>query len=82
MQSFEGSFYNLLLSSNKSALHLIRLLVEHFPSFDDSSIYQGRRVSVMKRAQILVAETWAAFEGKGAGEFKDIDQVTMFADYR
>lgn len=36
----------------------------------------------MKRAQILVADVWACFDGCGLGEFTDIDDVTMFADYR
>lgn len=35
-----------------------------------------------KRAQILVADIWACFEGKGFGTFHDIDQLTIFADYR
>lgn len=39
-------------------------------------------VKFYKRAQILVAETWAAFEGKGPGRFDDIGELTMFADYR
>ena len=36
----------------------------------------------MKRAQIFVADLWAAFEGEGLGRFDDIDSITMFADYR
>lgn len=32
-----------------------------------------------KRAQILVADLWACFEGEGYGYFHDIDTVTMFA---
>jgi hypothetical protein len=36
----------------------------------------------MKRVQILVADLWACFEGKGFGEFNDIESITMFADYR
>lgn len=35
-----------------------------------------------KRAQILIADIWACFEGQGYGEFHDIDTITMFADYR
>lgn len=37
---------------------------------------------LLKRAQICVADLWAAFEGEGFGEFDDIDKITMFADYR
>ena len=39
-------------------------------------------VSFYKRAQILVADIWACFEGKDLGAFDDIDSITMFADYR
>lgn len=39
-------------------------------------------VSFYKRAQILIGDIWACFEGKDAGEFNDIDTLTMFADYR
>lgn len=36
----------------------------------------------MKRAQIVVADLWSHFKGKGPGEFEDISTLTMFADYR
>lgn len=36
----------------------------------------------LKRAQILVADVWAAFGGASYGAFYDIDKLTMFADYR
>jgi hypothetical protein len=39
-------------------------------------------VALYKRAQILIADTWACCGGKGLGEFHDIDAITMFADYR
>ena len=39
-------------------------------------------MKIYKRVQILVADIWACFEGKGIGEFTDIDSITMFADYR
>lgn len=35
-----------------------------------------------KRAQIFVADVYGAFGGQGYGLFHDIDQLTMFADYR
>ena len=39
-------------------------------------------VAIYKRVQILVADIWACFEGKGYGAFSDIESITMFADYR
>ena len=29
-----------------------------------------------------MADLWACFDGKGLGAFRDIDKITMFADYR
>lgn len=37
---------------------------------------------MLKRAQILVADLYGAYEGEGLGEFGDIDMLTMFPDYR
>ncbi len=41
-----------------------------------------KTVRILKRAQIVVADLWACFDGEGYGEFRDIDSITMFADYR
>jgi hypothetical protein len=35
-----------------------------------------------KRAQIFVGDVHGALGGKGLGEFTDMEQLTMFADYR
>lgn len=35
-----------------------------------------------KRAQIFVADVWGAFGGAGPGAFRDMERLTMFADYR
>ena len=45
-------------------------------------IFFSFEVTIYKRAQILVADIWACCGAKGYGEFKDIDVITMFADYR
>ena len=45
--------------------------------------FENRKsVRFLKRAQICVADLWAAFDGESFGEFDDIDKITMFADYR
>ncbi|KAM0746603.1 hypothetical protein T439DRAFT_134946 [Meredithblackwellia eburnea MCA 4105] len=79
---FGGSFENVIKQANGSALALVDLVTTHFPCYDDRTTYDGDSVFIRKRAQILVAETWAAFDGAGPGRFHDIDQLTMFADYR
>jgi len=67
-------------SANKNAARLVNQLVHRFAScFDDQAIFQAKKVKFYKRAQIFVADIWAAFEGKDLGEFHDIDCITMFA---
>ena len=50
-------------------------------TFRDIAEYNGKQVAIYKRAQILIADIWACFEGQGYGKFQDIDTITMFADY-
>ncbi|ANB15556.1 hypothetical protein AWJ20_3184 [Sugiyamaella lignohabitans] len=81
--STTNAFIDLFITrADKSALKLVELVSTKFPSFCDTASYHGRTVHIMKRAQILVADIWACFQGKSYGEFNDIDQITMFADYR
>ncbi|KAF2162723.1 hypothetical protein M409DRAFT_26960 [Zasmidium cellare ATCC 36951] len=72
----------LIQRADRSAGKLVNLLAHHFPSFRDEYRFEGRKVRLLKRAQIFVADFWAALNGSGLGEFHDIDHLTMFADYR
>jgi hypothetical protein len=61
----------------------VNILAEDFPCFNDIASFESRKsIRFLKRAQICVADLWAAFDGEGFGEFDDIDKITMFADYR
>ncbi|EEB06728.1 eukaryotic protein [Schizosaccharomyces japonicus yFS275] len=82
VEKYDGSYANLLKQCSHSAQRLLTLLLRDFPNFNDTSVYRDRNCYILKRAQILVAETWACFGGKDWGRFDDIDTVTMFADYR
>ncbi|KAJ1986230.1 hypothetical protein H4R33_003478 [Dimargaris cristalligena] len=64
------------------AVAFIKLIADRFPSYRDTATFHGRPVCLYKRAQILVADLWACFEGQGYGHFANIDAITMFADYR
>ncbi|EPE07576.1 hypothetical protein F503_00298 [Ophiostoma piceae UAMH 11346] len=85
-EKYDCSFVNVVKAAGGSATKLVNILARDFACFRDefSSPYERRRkpVRFLKRAQILVAELWACFEGTGYGEFRDIDKITMFADYR
>lgn len=82
LQKYDGSFVNLLEHTRRSAVTLVEEVVANFPSFNDVALYQGQPVYLYKRAQLLVADLYGAFEGQGHGEFFDLDQLTIFADYK
>ena len=69
----------LIETADRSAGKLVNLLAKHFECFRDETRFDGKKVRLLKRAQIFVADLWAAFGGKGYGEFHDIDHITMFA---
>ncbi|KAF8555749.1 hypothetical protein OG21DRAFT_1567225 [Imleria badia] len=96
-QNFGGSyagFLDVFQASRRgrgTALELVQTVADTFPCFRDERTLGGHRVFFWKRAQILVAETWAAFfpndpsaphplfpHAPGPG----ISSLTMFADYR
>ena len=82
IDKFSGTFNTVLAQCDNSASKLLELVLAHFPCFNDSGVFHNTEVSFHKRAQILVADIWCLFEGTGTGSFRDIDQLTMFADYR
>ncbi|KMY95501.1 queuosine salvage protein [Drosophila simulans] len=82
IDKYDGSFENVIKKAEKSAVRLLDLVVEEFPCFRDEAEFAGKRVSILKRAQILVGDVWSCYKGQGLGYFNDIDQITMFADYR
>ncbi|KAI5632868.1 putative queuosine, q, salvage protein family domain-containing protein [Phthorimaea operculella] len=82
LEKYNGTFQTCLKEADKSAVKLLKIVVENFPCFRDEATYKGKQVSFYKRAQILVADLWNFFGGKGCGEFEDIEKLTMFADYR
>lgn len=81
-QNFGGSFVNVLSKCKGDVNVFIDNVTQLFPSFRDISIFEGQPVSFCKRVQILIADIWACFEGKGPGKFDNISELTMFADYR
>ncbi|KAG1146581.1 hypothetical protein G6F37_001218 [Rhizopus arrhizus] len=81
-EEFDGSFINCIIKANYSASTLLDIIINHFPSFRDIHQFKDRKVFILKRAQILIADLWACFDGQDYGRFDDIDSITMFADYR
>lgn len=62
-----------------SAAALVEILAE-MPFYRDVSLYEGFEVPFYKRAQITCADLHAVFHGRGPGAFRDLDELTIFAD--
>lgn len=82
LESFGGDAGRLLEAAAGSAVDLVRQVTGAFPSFRDTAEYDGRPVYFYKRAQILAADLHGAFGGRSWGAFRDLDQLTAFADYK
>lgn len=83
LQKYQCSFTKCIEAADHSAAALVNILAENFSCFNDIVRFENRKsVRFLKRAQICAADLWAAFDGESFGEFHDIDNITMFADYR
>lgn len=81
-RDYGGRAASLVEEAGRSAPRLARLLARKLVSFQDTARYGGREVFFYKRAQILVADLYAAFGGEAWGRFEDMDGLTVFADYK
>ncbi len=81
-EKYNGQFSKLLQKSNQDALHILEIITTEFPSFDDSAEYEGQKVMFHKRAQLLIADVYRAFNGNGFGDIKNINNLSAFADYK
>lgn len=79
LERFAGSYTRLIEAANERAAALIGILVTQ-PGYRDVSRYRGRDVPFYKRAQILASDLALALGGTGWGRFRDLEQLTMFAD--
>ena len=82
LKKFDGDFTNLVREANGDSQKLLTLIIENFPSFEDDSMYKGKRVYFYKRAQLLVSDIYQAFEGHEFGRLKNINELTACADYK
>lgn len=79
---YNGSYENVIAKARGDALKLLDVLVTDFPFFNDHAIYRDRHVYFHKRAQLLIADIWNAFKGKGYGKLINVDKITACADYK
>lgn len=78
----DGDACRLVEVAGHCAVSLAELLAEKLSSYRDVSDYDGDKVFFYKRAQILAADLYGAFQGRGWGALTDIRGLTAFADYK
>jgi hypothetical protein len=74
-----GRFEGIVELAGGSAARLVAELAE-IPFYRDVHRYDELDVPFYKRAQITAADLWVAFEGREFGAFRDIEDLTIFAD--
>ena len=79
LERFKGEVKLMFESVQHSAEGLVSLLIQ-IPCFQDFAPYNHLIVPILKRPQIAVADISLAFGNKGLGHFKDLNQLTIFAD--
>jgi hypothetical protein len=82
LAQWDGSFLTAIAGARGSAATLVREVYTSLTSFADVSLVNGHEARFLKRAQILVADLYGAFEGRGPGAFRDLHTLTAFADYK
>lgn len=82
LEYHQGSMVDLVMKAESSAVKMVEMITCLFPGFRDHAVYRGRQIFFLKRAQILVADlSWALKDCTGF-QFRDLDELTMFPDYR
>jgi hypothetical protein len=82
LREYEGRASHLVQAANGSAVSLARILAGKLNSFRDIADYQGKKVYFYKRAQLFAADLHGAFGGEEWGGFRDMGELTAFADYK
>jgi Potential Queuosine, Q, salvage protein family len=82
LANYQGQFSTMIEQAQGSAVKLVLSLVQHFPSFNDAALYRTQTIRFYKRAQICVADLHSAFSTQPWGTFDDLEQLTIFADYK
>lgn len=80
---------SIIQQAEQSATKLVQNIVRQLPSFNDVATWPHadtglphNEVRFYKRAQILVGDLSGALSDSPLGLFRDLDQLTAFADYK
>lgn len=82
LAQFGGQFSHAVEQAHFDAVQLVALLVEHFASFRDRTLYRNHEIRFFKRAQICVVDLYNTFQGQQWGHLHHLNHLTCFADYK
>src|SRR3989344_2916498 len=81
-EKYDGKAAHLVAKAQHDVNTLVDLLFEDFPSFRDVVQFQNQTLYFLKRAQLFLSDLHHAFKGEGYGYFKNMGDLTIFADYK
>ncbi|MBI4043472.1 MAG: hypothetical protein HY393_01540 [Candidatus Diapherotrites archaeon] len=81
-KKFQNNATVLLKEAQGDTGELLEVLISHFPFFQDTEMYNGRKVHFYKRAQLFIGDVYQAFSEEKWGRLKNIHTLTACADYK
>ncbi|XP_025264531.1 queuosine salvage protein [Camponotus floridanus] len=84
LRKFQGSFIRCIQLCNRDPLKLLGLIVCEFVSYNDAPLYDGKKVDLYTKAQILLSDIWVCFKGHELGFNYNINVMCsiIFVDAR
>ncbi|NDD30551.1 MAG: hypothetical protein EB084_20010 [Proteobacteria bacterium] len=79
---YDGQFANMVEDVGFDAVDLALRVAADLSSFDDAAVYDGERVPLFKRAQIVAVDLFGTFDGADCGRLTRLEALTAFADYK
>ncbi len=80
--SFNSNPMNLLKTCNKSAKKLVTFLGDNLSAFKDAAFFRGNEVMLCKKAHFFAAVLHYTGPDIDECKFDDINELTVFPDYR
>jgi hypothetical protein len=81
-KKYNGDSRKFVKSANHKFYLFVPMVIRELTSFNDVARYEGKKIYLLKRAQILAADISFAFGNKGIGYFEDLDYLTAMPDYK
>lgn len=82
LSRYDGHLVHMVEDVGHDAVDLALRIAADLSSFDDVAAYDGMRVPLLKRAQIVAVDLFGTFGGKEWGGLHRLEGLTAFADYK